>query len=140
MLNDSTISDVVDIGKNKNINHANLHFKMGYDGNDDTRRVYNMASVIDMYRDILLRNMIPVELTDKEMEYYRFKPRSYCQDLYNDKELWSTLLRLNNMVTSVDFVRKKFLSFGPNFVKILNEIMTIEDDRLMASEIEAKTR
>lgn len=140
MLTNSTVEEVIKIGKNKNINHANIHFKAGYVGEDGIRRIYNMASVVDLYRDILLSNMIEIELSDVEMVDYRFRPRSYCYDMYNDVELWSILLRLNNMNSSVDFVKHKFLSFGPKFKSILNEILTIEDDRLISSDISAKTK
>lgn len=138
-LTDSTISGIVSKGLNLNISHSNIHYKVGYVGADGIRRVYNMDSVIDKYRDILLQNMREIVLTDAEMEKYRFRPRSFCADLFNDKELWSTLLRLNNMLTCTDFNRKKIKVFGPKFTKTLNEILTLEDDYIIESVVEAKT-
>lgn len=138
-LTDSTISGVVKKGLALNISHSNIHFKVGYIGTDGIRRVYNMDSLIDKYRDVLLQYTTDVEFSDQDMEKYRYKPRSFCADYYNDKELWSILLRLNNMLTSTDFDRKKIKAFGPKFVQMLNEILTIEDDNIILSTVIAKT-
>lgn len=139
MFGSPTIKEVVQNGLSKNLSHTNIHFKVGYVGSDGIRRVYNWDSIIDKYRDILLGHTHEVVLTDREMEDYRFQPRAFCQDFYANADLWSVLLRINNMLTSTDFNRKRFLALGPRFTDTLNEILSIEDDYLMKSVIEAKT-
>lgn len=138
-LTNSTISSIASKGLSLNISHSNLHYKVGVVGSDGVRRIYNMGSIIDKYRDIILQDMVDIELDDLELEKYRYKPRSFCDDVFNDKELWSALLRLNNMLTAIDFDKKKIKVFGPNFTKLLDEILTIEDDAIIASVISAKT-
>lgn len=139
MFGTHTIKEVAMKGLSKNLTHTNMHFKVGYVGEDGIRRVYNWDSLIDKYRDLLMQYTHEVIMTDKELEKYRFQPRMFCEDFYANSDLWSILLRLNNMLTSTDFNRKRFKALGPKFTTVLNEILTIEDDYLNQSMVEAKT-
>lgn len=139
MIGNPTITKVVENGLNKELTHSNFHYKVGFTGKDKVRRVYNWDSIIDKYRDILLQHMQLLELTDIEMVTYQFNPRGFCYDFYMNADMWSVLLRLNNMLTSTDFNKKKFLTFGPSFDKVLKEILMIEDDFIISSRISAKT-
>ena len=139
MLANSTISGSVEKGLSGNITHSNIHFKVGYKGSDKIRRIYNFDSIIDKYRDVLLSKMEDLEFTNDELEKYRYRPRTFCYDAYDNKDLWSILLRLNNMLTATDFDRKKIKTFGSTFVKTLEDILTMENDSLNDSMIAAKT-
>lgn len=132
------VSDVVKAGMSKNLEHSNFHFKVGYVDPEGKHRIYNWDSIIDKYRDVLLQHTYKVTMSDLEYEKYRLQPRMFCYDFYMNADLWSVLLRLNNMLTATDFDRRTFIAFGPKFVDVLNEILSIEDDYLNASLLNAK--
>lgn len=139
MFGTPTVKEVARQGLSKNISHSNIHFKVGYEGTDGKRRVYNWDSVVDKYRDVLMKHTHEVVMTELEYEKYRLQPRMFCYEFYMNADLWSVLLRINNMLTSTDFDRHRFIALGPRFVDTLNEILSIEDEHLNTSSVKAKT-
>lgn len=137
----ATISDLAEYGDSKNLSHENLHFKDSfYNSKTDVVQVVSFNSIIDKYYYILYPLLVKVELTDQEIERYRYKPRMYCQDVYGNIELWSTLLRMNNILTPSEFDKKKFKGFSKDFLDKLDEIMIIEGDRLDANRQQIKNK
>lgn len=126
----STISKVVEDGKKKHLRHSNFHFKVAERDKTGLKRIYNLDSIVDKYREVLMQETITYELTPLEIERYRYKPRSFCQDFYANADLWSVLLRINNMLTAIDFNKPVIVTFGPKFIKTLSKLMSLEDDEL----------
>lgn len=127
----STISDLVEYGDKKNLSHENLFMKdYAYNTQTGLKQVIPISSLIDKYYYILTPLLNDVELTEKELEYYRYKPRLFCADRYNNIELWSTLLRVNNIVSPAEFDIPKLKGFSKQFLDTLDEIMIIEGDNI----------
>lgn len=126
----STISKVVEDGKKKHLRHSNFHFKVAERDKSGIKRIYNLESIVDKYRDVLKEETITYEMTPLEIEKYRYKPRSFCEDFYANADMWSVLLRINNMQTSIDFKKPIIITFGPKFIKTLSKLMSLEDEEL----------
>ncbi len=138
MIEHSKIEDIIDSYKAKDIHIGAMHFKESYIGSDGNRRIYNWDSLVDKYLDVIKNSMIPVVLTEKELNQYRYRPRQYCHEVYGDVELWFILLRVNNMLTSSDFNRLEFYTFTTDTIEVLKEILLIEDKYLTENRIESK--
>lgn len=137
----ATVADLAEYGNNKNLSHENLHFKDSfYNTKTDVVQVVSMNNIIDKYYYILYPHLVTVELSEQEIERYRYRPRMYCQDAYGNIELWSTLLRMNNILTPSEFDKKKFKGFSKDFLDKLDEIMIIEGDRLDQNRLEIKNK
>ncbi len=102
------------------------------------RQIVPHSNLIDKYYYILTPLLTTVSLTDKEMEYYRYKPRLFCIDRYGNIELWSTLLRVNNILSPSEFDKKTFKGFTKEFLEKLDEILIIEGDTLDANRLYVK--
>lgn len=127
---DSTISKVVKAGRENDLRHGNLFFRVSQVDKNGFKRIYSIESIIDKYRDVLEQDLIEYEFDLKEIEKYRYKPRSFCLDYYNNADLWSALLRINNMMTAIDFKKTKIKTFGPKFIRSLENLMSIEYDMI----------
>lgn len=125
-----TIKDVVLEGKEKPFTYGKMHYKERLDFTNNTRVIINFDSIYRKYREYLQPYILTVELTDEQMDIYRYQPRKFCADFYNNIELWSMLLWINSMTSSTEFNKKIIKSFAQGISDRLMEIMTMEIDSL----------
>ena len=93
----STISELILDGKQEQFIPENLHLKSVITSNEDFI-VINLYSIIDRYIEDLKSIMVDVEMSDKEFEKYRYKPKLLCVELYDNIDLAPLILRMNNML------------------------------------------
>ena len=59
--------------------------------------IANSTSLLNKYFDVVMQNITPVTLTDKQFLRYQFQPRLYSYEQLGSVELWALLLKINNM-------------------------------------------
>lgn len=129
LVGSSSIHEVIENSKLLDISYEKLFFKSNIEVNNETNLIINYNSLIDNYMEDIMKICTSWTLTDKDLINYRFQPKKFCYDLYNTTELWFILLRINNMVSSLDFNKKTIYVFDRDGIfKLLNEIMTLEEE------------
>lgn len=85
------------------------------------------SSLVNKYRDFLSSAVDLIALTDGELRKYRFSPKRLSSKLYGTTELWSDLLRLNGMISLLEFDRPIIKIYNPSKINdLLNEILIME--------------
>lgn len=129
----STISELILAGKQEKFTPDKLHLKQIIQTDNDYM-VINLYSIIDRYMEELKTLLIDVELTDTEYEKYRYKPKLLCVDLYDNIDLAPLILRMNNMLSVLEFDKQNIKLFKTSITKYLNEIINLEKSRINKNE------
>ena len=88
------------------------------------------------YIEDLKSIMVDVEMSDKEFEKYRYKPKLLCVELYDNIDLAPLILRMNNMLSVLEFNKKNIKLFKTSVISYLNEMKNLEKSRLDENESE----
>jgi hypothetical protein len=134
LLQISTIPELIELYKSFPITHETIHFKTSFvDNNSDIVR-FNFSSVLDRYYDFILSNCISITFTDKDWINYRFQPKRLSMNIYKTTELWSLILKLNNMTSMLEFDQQTLLLPPVQTINdIINEIMILEKNAIEAN-------
>lgn len=135
-MNISTINELISLGKQLKISSETMSIKEIVMNTHNERFIVNFTSVIDRYYDILLDHTSIVKLTDEEYLRYRYKPKLLSEELYGTQELHSLLLRLNHITSVIQFDFTELRVFNTNIIKLINEIMILEEENYMTNEME----
>ena len=135
-MNISTINELISLGKQLKISSETMSIKEIVANTHNERFIVNFTSVIDRYYDILLDHTSIVKLTDDEYLRYRYKPKLLSEELYGTQELHSLLLRLNHITSVIQFDFTELRVFNTNIIKLINEIMILEEENYMTNEME----
>ena len=73
-------------------------------------------------------------MSDTEYEKYVYKPKLLCVELYDNIDLAPLILRMNNMLSVLEFNRKDIKLFKTSVIQYLNEIINLEKERLDENE------
>lgn len=127
----STIRDTIRYGKDLDITHEKLFYKSTINTVKTNRKIIvNHESVINKYYYIFLKYTYEVDLTDIEYLHYRYQPKLFCYETYGTTELWSLLLKVNNLTSCREFTLQKLRIFDLNILDIINEILILESDEM----------
>jgi len=126
----NTLEDLILYGKSLDISHDKLHFKASFLDNSNNIIIFNYSSLIQKYKYFLEKYIRTIEFNDVEYEKYRFKPKSLSVDLYGTTELWSAILRINNVLSINEFSLKKIKLFTTEILSALNEILILEEKNI----------
>lgn len=135
----STIDEQIDDRPNRRYRDGNTHYLSTIPGarnRNNELLVIKLSSVVDKHRALLMEHTTYVRLSEAEYTKYMYHPRMYCANVHGDVDLWSTLLRINNMATSSDFTKKIFIDFLPSFFEVLNSILAFEEEQMMQNYME----
>lgn len=133
--NNSTIQGVIELGKEFKMNSKDLHFKQILQNTKGENIIVNMNAVFEKYYELLLEYTSTVILTDEEYLKYRFQPKVLSRDLYGTQELYFLLLRLNHMVSVIEFDKRNLKVFDKKLITLLNEIMVLEGDNILDNDM-----
>lgn len=125
----SSMHQQVSASKNLDISFEKLFFKSKITNPDSSKIVVNHECILDLYMEDILKVCKTVTMSDKEYEDYRYQPKKFCFDMYGITELWFLILKINNMVSTLEFDRKTLRVFSPDITKVINEIMILEEER-----------
>ena len=103
---------------------------------EDGTIVIAYKSILDRYWDDLMNNAVSVSMSDADYLIYKYNPRLYAADLLQNINLWALLLKMNGMISSIEFDTRSVLVPNNTFMNIINEIVILEnefvnDNRLM---------
>jgi hypothetical protein len=85
------------------------------------------SSLTNKYRDFLNKIVKTIELDDKLIARYRYRPKMVSYDLYETTELWNDILILNHCFSTYEFQPKKISVYDPSSLKeYINEILILE--------------
>lgn len=133
--NKSSLSSLVNYGKKLNLSHSAMHIKAKLKFENGDNVIINYHSFIDEYMDFIKPILIKYTLSDNEYEKYVYQPKLFCLEHYGDAELWSILLKVNNMTSIMDFDRKELILFTDEIFDIISEILILESDNIQENKI-----
>lgn len=131
VIKDGSVPGIVKMGMEKDLRPANMNYKIEQTDSYGNSRIYNNESIIDKYRDVLIAQTRLYSFNKADIEKYRYRPRSFCLDNYGDADLWSVLLRMNNMLTCTDFNRITIRVFNSKFIPTLKTLLMLEEDQMV---------
>lgn len=134
-LTAATVKSWSETGKSLDYSHGRFHFKAAVESSSG-KAIVNHINVFDRYFQYFSLVTEPYTLTDAEVLIYQYQPKKFCMDKYGTTELWSLLLRLNNMTSSVQFNRANIKSFTPDVTTLIQEIMILEEDNLLKNALD----
>lgn len=132
--NTSTLKQLITAGKHLQYTSDKLSLKDSIKLDDGTVIVFNMYSLLDRYMDDLENWITTIELTDNEYLKYRFQPKRLCMDVYGCPDLAPLILKINNMISLLEFDKQSIRMFKTSIIKVLNEIKMLEKDRYNLNE------
>lgn len=130
LRNCTTVSSFKSYEKNIEISYAKTFLKSVVKSDDDNL-IVNYTSLPNKYYDYIKAIVKQIELSDDELIQYRYNPKLYCYRYYGTTELWSLLLKVNNMTSAIDFTKKKINVFTEEIFSILNEIFILEKENIV---------
>lgn len=135
----STIRDQIEDGFAEELKHSNFHQHIRLKNpKHNVYLIMNYESLYRKYRDYFKPYIYEVTLTDKQLLLYESHPRKFANDFFGNINLWSLLLLINGMVSSVEFPKKHIFVFEDGVVDLLSELLTIEHDRMAANRREVE--
>ena len=141
LISCNTVDDCVAYGEDLELSHSKLFVKTPIVISDNKLIVSNYTSILNPYMDYIKQALVDYTIPDEEMMEYKYKPKYFCLSKYGTMELWSLLLRVNNMKSIMDFKKKNIKVFNELLIfDIINEILILEKERIQKNndEIEKK--
>ena len=141
LISCNTVDDCVAYGEDLELSHSKLFVKTPIVISDNKLIVSNYTSILNPYMDYIKQALVDYTIPDEEMMEYKYKPKYFCLSKYGTMELWSLLLRVNNMKSIMDFKKKNIKVFNELLIfDIINEILILEEERIQKNndEIEKK--
>ncbi len=104
-----------------------LHLQSKINTSDDLSLIINCTALINKYWDYIMKKCITYTFSNKDFLKYKYQPKLFCYDYYGNIELWSFLLKVNYMTSFLDFNKKTIKIFDTSIVRLLEEILIIEE-------------
>lgn len=122
MSRSSTITELIRIGKTKNLTYYNTSLleRIGHI-ECSTKNIF-----LD-YIDELLQSSVVVTLTDKEYYKYLFRPKILAYDIYGDTDLYFLIMLINNINSEKDFNLRTLKLIPPTNMDIIHSIYNTEN-------------
>lgn len=132
--NISTIEEQIDYGMETPLSNSIMHMKEKFKDKNDRVIVHCATPLITKYWDIIQNYVVDVELTEDEFLKYARRPRLLSLDKYETIELWASILLINNMVSPVQFNKRKIKMFTTDILEILEELLILEEGNIKLNE------
>lgn len=132
----TTLEDFDGYDESLKISHKGLHLQSAVLNKANNKRVIlNHISLINKYYYALMEHTMEITLSNEEYMKYIYQPKKYCFDTYGTTELWSLLLKVNGMSSSIEFNTKKLRVFTSDIFQVLNEILILEKEEIEKNKI-----
>jgi len=134
--NSHSLSDYGQYNNKVDITMHKLHLKDKLTmTSNNTALIINTTSLPNKYWDYLMKRCIEYTFSDKDYLRYKYQPKLFCYEFYGNLELWSFLLKVNHMTSILDFNKKTIKVFDDGIIKLLEEILIIEDPDIRRNSI-----
>ena len=131
----ATIPELIEFMKKQDTTHSKLHFKSSFDTSSGMLMI-NSGSILERYMDFITANSTTVAFSAEDFRKYRFQPKKLSLVLYQTTELWSLLLKINNMTSILDFKKRSLLIPPASIIfNLLNEIIILEQKQIEANTL-----
>lgn len=135
------IEDCIEYGKDLKMSHSKFYEKALIETKDKKLIVAPYTSILSHYRDYIEACTYTYTFTDEEFVKYCYKPKMYCYEEFGNMELWSLLLKVNNMISIMDFNKRTIKTFHEEAIlEVLNEIIILEKSRIEKNEMEVEQK
>jgi hypothetical protein len=132
--NISTIEEQIDYGMETPLSNSIMHMKEKFKDKNDRVIIHCATPLITKYWDIIQNYVVDIELTEDEFLKYARRPRLLSLDKYETIELWASILLINNMVSPVQFNKRKIKMFTTDILEILEELLILEEGNIKLNE------
>lgn len=132
--NISTIEEQIDYGMETPLSNSIMHMKEKFKDKNDRVIIHCATPLITKYWDIVQNYVVDIELTEDEFIKYARRPRLLSLDKYETIELWASILLINNMVSPVQFNKRKIKMFTTDILEILEELLILEEGNIKLNE------
>jgi hypothetical protein len=132
--NISTIEEQIDYGIETPLSNSIMHMKEKFKDKNDRVIVHCATPLITKYWDIIQNYVVDIELTEDEFLKYARRPRLLSLEKYETIELWASILLINNMVSPVQFNKRKIKMFTTDILEILEELLILEEGNIKLNE------
>lgn len=136
----STIDGVAKAGQELELSHGKMHFQSAFTDPSKNKIIINYSSILDKYYDYLQKIIVTITFTDEEYLKYRFQPKRFCMDHYDTTELWSSILRINNMTSASQFVNQTIKAFTQDIFEVINEIMILDQENIQDNRLDVYSK
>lgn len=130
----STIEEQIEYGTETPLSNSIMHMKEKFKDKNDRIIVHCATPLITKYWDIIQNYVVDIELTEDEFLKYARRPRLLSLDKYETIELWASILLINNMVSPVQFNKRKIKMFTTDILEILEELLILEEGNIKLNE------
>ena len=92
---------------------------------------------IELYWDFIEANKIRLKFDPDTDEYmtYKYRPKELSLVLYGTEELYTVLLKLNNMSHEIEFTKKRiYIADRRSINTILNKIIGINEEAIISNQ------
>lgn len=124
----TTIQELIASVDKMEVSYRNLHTQVYINTKGENLKI-PYKSLLRDYRPFLSQSIITIFPSEIDKILYRYKPKKLSLDLYDTTELWSDILELNHLISTIEFTLEKesFKIFDPrSFFKLLNEVLILE--------------
>lgn len=125
-----TIDDVIKYGKASSLLQDSLYLKSKITSNNKDI-IINSTSFVNKYSDQFKAVTRLETLSDEDLLQYRYQPKLFCYTRYGTVELWSVLLKVNNMLSATDFNKQTIRVFTNKIFEVINEILINEKEKIL---------
>jgi hypothetical protein len=132
--NISTIEEQIDYGIETPLSNSIMHMKEKFKDKNDRVIVHCATPLITKYWDIIQNYVVDIELTEDEFIKYARRPRLLSLEKYETIELWASILLINNMVSPVQFNKRKIKMFTTDILEILEELLILEEGNIKLND------
>lgn len=132
--NISTIEEQIDYGMDTPLSNSIMHMKEKFKDKNDRVIVHCATPLITKYWDIIQNYVVDIELTEDEFLKYARRPRLLSLEKYETIELWASILLINNMVSPVQFNKRKIKMFTTDILEILEELLILEEGNIKLND------
>ena len=137
----TTVDDCIEYGKSLQLAHSKLFDRVAIETDDDKLIIANYTSILSSYMDYIKETLVEHTFSDEEFLTYQYKPKMFCLHRYGTMELWSLLLRVNNMISIMDFKKQTIKIFNEDLIfDVLNEIIILEQTRKEKNDLEIEKK
>lgn len=123
----SDISTQITNGQKEKISHLSLSYKSPTTNMRTKEKIIVPTDyILTGYTGILQDYITTKTFTTEELMSYKFKPKLFCLDTYGTIELWSSILRINSMVSATDFNKQTIKIYTNDILEVINKILIAE--------------
>ena len=136
----ATLAAAIEAGNSDDYNPSRLSYrKFVKTDNGSNDLIVPFESFFDKYYDVIKSDFVEeMELSEDDLSRYKYNPKRLSYDSFGTVELWTAILRINDMSSVMEFNSSKILMFTSDFKEIVDEMINLEKDEKDENDEEIK--